>query len=141
MLKIYVKLVNNLGKRLNFSKLWGVIFPNSGHSGQENSSYYRIQKHGPGCVGPLINHGPRAKFWVRFWNDPAQEHLYFAKYSWSIMTDSTVLMPTITPSLGVSPFINMEFGMKSWLTIWPKVPLYFDVGYVTISLHGPLNLK
>ena len=26
LLKIYVKLVNNLGKRLNFSKLWWVIF-------------------------------------------------------------------------------------------------------------------
>ena len=57
------------------------------------------------------------------------------------MTGSTVLMPTITPNLGVSTFMKMEFGIKSWLTLWPKVPLYFDVGYVTMSLHGPLNLK
>ena len=29
-----------------------------------------LQKCGPGQVGPLKNHGPRAKFWVGFWPDP-----------------------------------------------------------------------
>ena len=30
-----------------------------------------LQKCGPGQVGLLKNHGPRAKFWVGFWPDPA----------------------------------------------------------------------
>ena len=35
-------------------------------------------KSGPGRVGPLKTHGPRAKFWVGLWPDPAlHERLSF----------------------------------------------------------------
>ena len=30
-----------------------------------------LQKCGPGWVGPLKNSGPRAKFRIRLWHDPA----------------------------------------------------------------------
>ena len=32
-------------------------------------------KSGPGRVGPLKTHGPRAKFWVGLWPDPALQKI------------------------------------------------------------------
>ena len=56
-----------------FAKLQRKNSYTSGHSGQENitSGYSGLHKNGPGRVGPLKNHGPRAKIQVGLWPDPA----------------------------------------------------------------------